>query len=56
MVKTYNEKLEEIIAQLFINNDSLKLYESIDIIRAEEKQKASHSKNDLPNGGGEGGI
>ena len=25
-------------------------------MRTEEKQKASHSKNDLQNGGGEGGI
>ena len=136
LVKTYKEKLEDIIAQLSINNDQLKLYESIDIseeereirkqfnksheditykdfqelsreqlkvffnymidhidirelenigndpkvylaitihlklngyapkysieylknIRTEEKQKASHFKNDLPNGGGEGGI
>ena len=136
LVKTYKEKLEDVIAQLSINNDQLKLYETIDIsaeereirkqfnksheditykdfqelsreqlkvffnymidhidirelenigndprvylaitihlklngyapkysieylknINTGEKQKASHSKNDLLNGGGEGGI
>lgn len=37
LVKVYKEKLEDIIAQLSINNDQLKLYESIDISKEERE-------------------
>lgn len=37
LVKIYKEKLEDIISQLSINNEQLKIYESLDI-SAEEKE------------------
>ena len=45
LVQTYNEKLEEIIAQLAMNNDNLKLYESIDITEEEREIRKQFNKS-----------
>ena len=45
LAKTYKEKLEEIIAQLSMNNDQLKLYESIDISAEEREIRKQFNKS-----------
>ena len=45
LVKTYKEKLEDVIAQLSINNDQLKLYETIDISAEEREIRKQFNKS-----------
>lgn len=45
LVKVYKEKLEDIIAQLSMNNDQLKLYETIDISAEEREIRKQFNKS-----------